>query len=65
MRMNIFALIGVVVVSVVAYLLVLLILMIFVGGHIDSEEATIGSIILGVFEGVVIGLMFAHLEGVL
>lgn len=63
--MNIFALIGVVVVSVVAYLLVLSILMIFVGGHIDSEEATIGSIILGVIEGVVIGLIFAHLEGML
>ena len=63
--MNMFALIGVVVVSVVAYLLILLILMFFVGGHIDSEEATIGSIILGVIEGVVIGLMIARLKGVL
>lgn len=63
--MNIFAIIGIVVVSVISYLLVLVMLMLLVGGSFDSEEATIGSIILGVSEAIAIGLMIAHLEGVL
>ena len=63
--MNVFALIGIVVVSVVAYLLALLMLMFLVGTGIDSEQATIGSIVLGVSEAIAIGLMIAHLEGVL
>ena len=63
--MNTFALVGVFVVSVAAYLLALLILMVFVGGHIDSEEATIGSIILGASEAIAIGLLLAKMKGVL
>ena len=63
--MNMFSLIGIVVVSVIAYLLTLLMLMFLVGGEIDSEQATIGSIVLGVAEAIAIGLMIAHLEGVL
>lgn len=63
--MNMFALIGVVVVSVVAYLFVLLMLMFLENEGIDSEGATIGSIILGVIEAVAIGLMIARLKGVL
>ena len=63
--MNMFALIGVVVVSVIAYLLGLLMIMLLARGRIDSEEATIGSIVLGVSEAIAIGLMIAHLEGVL
>lgn len=63
--MNMFSLIGIVVVSVIAYLLALLMLMFLVGGEIDSEQATIGSIVLGVAEAIAIGLMIAHLKGVL
>ena len=63
--MNMFALIGVVVVSAVAYLLPLLMIMFLVGGGIDSEEAAIGSIILGASEAIAIGLLLAKMKGMI